>query len=187
MRTIAELFFLIIVFGTLSVYGQDIKTVLPLFSANQISSPEFSRCNKADSKQWIESDPDEKTLTWTWKDKPNDFCGWGIRITDTNLQPYFQGYTLTISITKSSSFDHKNPPLVKFIDFEDKPSASISINDKYIIKSNPSTDLDTYKIPLTEFYTKEKFLQNMKYLQFEAPWESVSGKLIIKELTIDKK
>lgn len=186
----SHLFVLVLVLSLNLVFfkttnSQGLAGRLDICSPNQNPNIEWSKCNKSKSKQWVEFDENENIVYWEWKNKSNDWCGWGLRLPQSNLQPYHNDYSVKIVFNSESIFDKNNPPSIKFVDISDNSSAIVQLGENYLATINTTTENTIYTIPLKDFYRNDSKLTNLKYMQFEANWNSSVGKIKIAEIAIE--
>jgi len=187
MKKLLFFCFLLQVFFINSAIISASTSEIVLFSKNNTQTRiDWAKCNKSESRQFVEVDDEEKIIFWRWRSKLSGWCGWGLRLPQSNLVNYYDTHSLKITWKLSSQYDKKFPPEVKFVSYQDRSSSLVKIGNAYYVPKK-NTSLKIFMINLKDFYGRSKSMKNLKYLQFDAPYESISGKIEIVDIRIVKR
>lgn len=174
------IFFAGLIFISLGKSNAAIKGSEPIeftiFGINRDAIIVNDQCNNDSAEQDVDMDKDKngiKIIKWEWSNKRKSWCGWQIEdLPIANLKGYEEkDYKLEIQLRGSWS---EKAPQIKFIDIDNKASKLIRIT-KYM-DGNPLKEKAVVTIPIKKFkMSKRLSIENIKFIQFDAAYESVTG------------
>ncbi len=124
-------------------------------------------------------------LHWTWKNKPEDWCKWAVKIpAPVKLLDYKAG---KLVIELRGKFPAKSPK-VKFRKSGHSGCKLLKLS-RFVSNENRrkmQNEFVRIEIPISKFGMDDDYLKRVNVVQFDVAWESTEGDLWIREVSLGK-